>query len=270
MNRVIVVAILALSGSAYATGRDFVIEHAGAGANAENAQPYIDQFLRVTEQATGWPASSAKGEWVDDGAAAEKVIAEKKPAFGILDPEVYFELRKKNALEPIGVVRGKTFNKGHYSLVVKDPALKTLADLKGKKVISNHLASPKYISKVAFEGKLDVAKDFVITNTKQPSKPIKAVAKGEADAALIDDEQLAALKELAPDLKVIWTSPALPPTPVVAFTKNATPADKAAFAKVLPKLCEEKGKAVCESMFIDKFAPVDKATFTDAAKRYDK
>ena len=73
-----------------------------------------------------------------------------------------------------------------------------------------------------------------------------------------------------PRSKAIWTSPALPPTPVVAFTKNAAPADKTAFAKVLPKLCEEKGKSVCESMFIDKFAPVDKATFTDAAKRYDK
>jgi ABC-type phosphate/phosphonate transport system substrate-binding protein len=270
MKRAVVVAVVALSGTAFAGGRDFIVEHAGAGANAENAQPYIDQFLRVTEQATGWPANSAKGEWVDDQPAAEKAIAEKKPGFAILDPEVYFELRKKNALEPIGVVKGKTFNKGHYSLVVKDPALKTLADLKGKKVISNHFASPKYISRVAFDGKVDVAKDFAITNSKQPSKPIKAVSKGEADAALIDDEQLAALKELAPDLKVIWTSPALPPTPVVVFAKNATPADRAAFAKALPKLCEDKGKAICESMFIDKFAPVDKATFADAAKRYDK
>ena len=58
---------------------------------------------------------------------------------------------------------------------------------------------------------------------------------------------------------------------MVAFTKNATPADRAAFAKALPKLCEDaKGKQVCESMFIDKFAPVDKAAFSAAEKRYDK
>ena len=79
------------------------------------------------------------------------------------------------------------------------------------------------------------------------------------------------MKEIAPDLKVIWTSPALPPTPVVAFAKNATPADRAAFAKALPKLCEDKkGKEVCESMFIDKFTPVDKTVFSAAQKRYDK
>jgi ABC-type phosphate/phosphonate transport system substrate-binding protein len=270
MRRAIAVVILGLSGTSFAGGRDFIAEHAGAGANAQNAQPYIDQFLRITEQMTGWPANSAKGEWVDDQKAAEKAIAERKPGFAIMDPEVFLELRKKEALEPIAEVKGQTFNKGHYSLVVKDPALKTLADLKGKKVISNHLASPKYVSKVAFGGKVDVDKEFTLVKTAQPSKPLKAVARGEADAALIDDEQLAQMKEIAPDLKVIWTSPALPPTPVVAFTKNSTPADRAAFAKALPKMCNDaKGKPVCESMFIDKFVPVDKAVFTEAAKKYD-
>lgn len=271
MRRTISIVVLLLGGTAFAGGRDFIAEHAGAGANAENAQPYIDQFLRITEKLTGWPANSAKGEWVDDLKAAEKAIAERKPGFAILDPEVFLELRKKEALEPIAEVKGKTFNKGHYSLVVKDPALKTLADLKGKKVSSNHFASPKYVSKVGFDGKLDVEKDFVMMKAAAPSKPLKDVEHGRADAALIDDEQLAQMKEIAPDLKVIWTSQALPPTPVVAFTKNATPADKAAFAKALPKLCSDpKGKDVCESMFIDTFAPVDKSAFSAAEKKYDK
>lgn len=271
MKRAIAIVVFGVCGTAFAGGRDFIAEHAGAGANAQNAQPYIDQFLRTTESMTGWPANSTKGEWVDDLKGAEKAIAEHKPGFAILDPEVYFELRKKEALEPIAEVKGKTFNKGHYSLVVKDPALKSLADLKGKKVSSNHFASPKYVSKVAFDGKVDVEKDFQMMKAAAPSKPLKDVEAGRADAALIDDEQLAQMKEIAPDLKVIWTSPALPPTPVVAFTKNASAADKAAFQKALPKLCADgKGKEVCESMFIDTFAPVDKNAFSAAQKKYDK
>jgi ABC-type phosphate/phosphonate transport system substrate-binding protein len=271
MKRAIAVVMFGVCGTAFAGGRDVIAEHAGAGATAQNAQPYIEQFLRISETLAGWPANSAKGEWVDDIKAAEKAIAERKPGFAILDPEVYLELRKKEALEPIAEVKGKTFNKGHYSLVVKDVALKSLADLKGKKVSSNHFASPKYISKVGFDGKTDVEKDFVMMKAAAPSKPLKDVEAGRADAALIDDEQLAAMKELAPDLKVIWTSTALPPTPVVAFSKNATAADRAAFAKALPKLCADaKGKPVCESMFIDTFAPVDKAAFSAAEKRYDK
>ena len=272
MKRTIAIVVCLLSGgSSFAGGRDFIAEHAGAGANAQNAQPYIDQFLRITETTTGWPANSAKGEWVDDAKGAEKAIAERKPGFAILDPEVYLELRKKEALEPIAEVKGKTFNKGHYSLVVKDAALKSLADLKGKKVSSNHFASPKYVSKVGFDGKTDVEKDFVMMKAAAPSKPLKDVEAGRADAALIDDEQLAQMKEIAPELKVIWTSAALPPTPVVAFAKSSTPADRAALTKALLKLCSDaKGKPVCESMFIDSFAPADKAAFSAAEKRYDK
>lgn len=271
MRRLIAVAILGMSATSFAGPRDFIAEHAGAGATAENAQPYIDQFLRVVEQMTGWPANSAKGYWVDDEQAAEKAIAEHKPGFGMFDPEIYFALRKKYALEPIAQVKGKTFNKGHYSLVVKNPAYKTLADVKGKTLISNHLSSPAYVNKMAFGGKVDVTKEFTVKKTAQPSKPIKAVERGQADVALIDDEQLAGMKELAPDLKVIWTSPALPPTPVVAFTRSSTAADRAAFARALPKLCQSaKGKPVCESMFVDTFAPVDRRAFAEAAKRYDK
>jgi ABC-type phosphate/phosphonate transport system substrate-binding protein len=271
MKRTIAVVILGLCSTSFAGGRDFIAEHAGAGANAENAQPYIEQFLRIAEQQSGWKASSAKGEWVDDIKAAEKAIAKRKPGFAILDPEVFLELRKEEELEPIAEVHGKTFNKGHYHLVVKDPALKSLDDLKGKRVSSNHFASPKYVSKVGFDGKIDVEKDFVMGKAIAPSKPLKDVMKDKADAALIDDEQLAQMKDIAPDLKVIWTSTALPPTPVVVFKKNATPADRDAFAKALPKLCQDqKGKPVCESMFIDKFTPVDKTAYASAEKRFDK
>ena len=268
---IVVAALLVISGTSFAGGRDFIAEHAGAGATAENAQPYIDQLLRVIEQSAGWPANAAKGQWIDDSKAVEAAIAQHKPGFAILDPEVYFELRKKEALEPVAEIKGKTFNKGHYSLVVKNAAYKTIADLKGKKVSSNHFASPKYLNKVAFDGKTDIEKEFTLVKTAQPSKPIKAVDRGEADAALIDDEQLSQMKEIAPDLKVIWTSQALPPTPVVAFTKNSTAADRAAFEKALPKLCKDaKGKEVCESMFIDTFAPVDKSAFSAAEKKFDK
>jgi ABC-type phosphate/phosphonate transport system substrate-binding protein len=271
MKRAIFLGTLLVSSAAFAGGRDFVAEHAGAGANATNAQPYIDQFLRLAEGLAGWPANSAKGEWVDDAASLDKAISERKPGFAILDPEIYLDLRKKESLEPIAEVKGKTFNKGHYSLIVKGTTFKTLADLKGKKLSSNHLGSPKYVSRVGFDGKIDVATYFTLMKTAQPSKPIKAVDRGEADAALIDDEQLAQMKEIAPDLKVIWTSPALPPTPVVVFTKNASAADRAAFAKALPKLCSDpKGKPVCESMFIDTIAPPDKAAFDAAARRFDK
>jgi ABC-type phosphate/phosphonate transport system substrate-binding protein len=72
------------------------------------------------------------------------------------------------------------------------------------------------------------------------------------------------------ELKVIWKSPALPPTPVVAFEKASTPADRKKLAEGLQKLCADaKGKPICDDMSIDRFAPVDKAAFDAAAKKYD-
>ena len=271
MKRVIAASLL-FTASVFAGEHDFLAEHAGAGATAANAQPYIDQLLRQVETMAGWPANSAKGAWVDDEKAAEKAIAELKPGYAILDPEVFLALRKKDGLEPIAAVKGATFNKGHYSLVTKNPALKSLADVKGKKVSSNHFASPRYINKVAFDGKIDVEKDFVIEKAVAPSKPLRSVINGSADAALIDDEQLAKMKDIegGDQLKTIWTSPALPPTPVVAFEKTTTAADRKKMAATLEKVCSDaKGKQICDSMFIDKFAPVDKAAFVEAAKKYD-
>jgi ABC-type phosphate/phosphonate transport system substrate-binding protein len=270
MKRAIAITLL-FTATSFAAEHDFIAEHAGAGATAQNAQPYIDQLLRQIEALAGWAPNSAKGVWVDDEKGAEKAIAELKPGYAILDPEVFLALHKKFGLEPIASVKGQTFNKGHYSIVTKNPAIKTLADLKGKKVSSNHFSSPRYISRVALEGKVDIEKDWVLEKALSPSKPIKAVINGSADAALIDDEQLAKMKDIegGEELKAVWTSPALPPTPVVAFG-NTKPADRKKMGEVLQKVCSDaKGKAICDSMFIDRFVPVEKAVFEGAAKKYD-
>lgn len=271
MTRAIAITLL-FTATAFAGEHDFIAEHAGAGATAQNAQPHMDALLRQIETMTGWPANSAKGVWADDEKAVEKAIVDLKPGFAIMDPEVYLALRKKYGLEPIASIKGATFNKGHYNLVVKNPALKSLADLKGKKVSSNHVTSPKYINRVAFDGKVDVEKDFVLEKAVSPLKPLRQVLSGQVDAALIDDEQLARMTDLedADKLKVIWKSPALPPTPLLAFEKNTTPADRKKLAEAMQKLCADpKGKPICDEMSIDKFAPVDKAAFDAAAKKYD-
>jgi ABC-type phosphate/phosphonate transport system substrate-binding protein len=271
MKRAIAITLF-FTAASWAGEHDFVAEHAGAGASAQTAQPYIEQLLRQVETLAGWPANSAKGVWADDEKAAEKAIGELKPGYAILDPEVFLALNKRHALQPIAAVKGATFNKGHYSVVTKDPAIKTLADLKGKKVSSNHFASPKYVSRVAFDGKVDIEKDWVLQKAIAPSKPLRAVINGTAEAALIDDEQLAKMKELegGAELKVVFTSSPLPPTPLCAFEKSTTAADRKKMAEVMQKVCSDaKGKAICDSMFIDKFAPVDKAVFNDAIKKYE-
>src|SRR5262249_22032151 len=143
------VAVLVLHGAAWAGPRDFLIEHAGDGGSQAEAQPFLDKFMRWLEKACGWPVGSAQGAFFPEPKPAIQYIDEKKPAFGLLDPDMWLALRKKHDLQPIAQVEGKRQAAGNMAILVKNESpAKRLEDLKGKKLTSNHLQSPKYLSKV--------------------------------------------------------------------------------------------------------------------------
>jgi len=262
---VLLVPQLALAGS-----RDFLIEHAGSGGTQQQAAPFVAKFLRYAEAALGWPANSVNGDFFSEPADALSAIAAKKPGFGMLDPDQLLELRKKESVEVLASATGKN-QLGKLHLVVKNPAYKTLADLKGKTVVSNHLQSARFLSKVVFDGKIDVKTHFAkLTEAPGMLKGVKSVDRGEADATLLSEEELVALKGMAyPDLHVIWSSETLPPTAVVAFGKNVQAKDKDAFGKMLLKMCADpKGAPVCKELDIVKFTPP--ADYDVAQKKFDR
>ncbi|MFI5290466.1 MAG: phosphate/phosphite/phosphonate ABC transporter substrate-binding protein [Polyangia bacterium] len=265
---------LALASSALAGPRDFVVEHAGVGGTSEQAAPYLAKFLEYAEQTLGWPAKGSSAQFfAEPNAAFLQYLAEKKPGLGMIDPDQFLALRSKESLVLLATVYGKNQSLGHLNLVVKSPALKTLPDLKGKSLISSHLQSPKYLSKIVFAGKIDVDSYFgKLVPATSMLKAVKAVDRGEADAALLSDDEVTALKSMAyAGLHVMWTSPALPPMPVVGFAKNSSAKDRAAFAKMLLGMCADpKGGEVCKALDIEKFGPPAKAAYEAAEKRYGK
>ncbi len=268
-----VCSIVGVAGLASAGPRDFLVEHSGVGGSAEQAAPYLDQFLRYIESKMSWPKGSASAQFFPEPEAAVSYAKDKHPAYGLLDPELFLELQKKEDLEVLVTVEGKNESLGHYSVVVKDPAYKTLEDLKGKSLISNHLQYPKFLSRVAFAGKVDAATFFKLEPTPSPLKGLKAVDRGEAAATLLDDNQLANMKSLpfGAELRVIYTSPALPPTPFVVFGKNALAKDRAAIVKMLTGMCADpKGAEVCTSLQVSKFSNPNKAQYDEAVKRFEK
>lgn len=266
------VAVMLIAAPALAGPRDFVIEHAGVGGTQQQADPYIQQFLRYTEQALGWPANSATGAFFPEpDESFKKYLAEKKPGLGMIDPDQVLELYKKESLEVIGTVSGKNQSLGHLSVVAKDAQLSSLEALKGKSLASNHVQAPRYLSKIVFDGKLDAEKDCKLTPTTSMLKAVRQVADGKADAALLSDDDLAWLKTspFASQVKVTWTSAELPPMPVVAFGKNVQPKDRDAFAKMIVGMCSDaKGAQVCKDLDITKLGPADKAVWDAALKKY--
>lgn len=261
---------------AHAGARDFVVYAPGLGGSADQAKPYLDTFFRELEKSLGWPTGGASGEFLEDAKAAETYIAEKHPGFGMIAPSMYLELAcKKEPVEPIATLVGlrETGAAGRFHLVAKDPALKDLKSVEGKRLASNHLENQRFVSRVVFDGAIDITKYFQLRTASSPLKPLKEVDRGEADVALIDDAQLAHMKSLpfGQSLHVLFSSEPLPPFPVVAFTKAVKPAERDKVRDALLGFCATpSGGTVCKSLQITKFEPVDASTFRAAVTHYCK
>jgi hypothetical protein len=52
----VMIVLAALSGTALAGARDFVVEHAGFGATKDQAQPYLDKFIDYIQGVQKYPA----------------------------------------------------------------------------------------------------------------------------------------------------------------------------------------------------------------------
>jgi ABC-type phosphate/phosphonate transport system substrate-binding protein len=264
-------ASCSLLGTAQAGGRDFIVYTTRLGGDAETAQPYIDRFASHLEGLTGFPKSSLKGRFAPGKKEALAFIESQKPGFGVLEPSLYLELRKSHNLSPIADVNGKDLNSPNLHVVVKDPAVKGLDDLKGKKLWTHLADVPSFLGQVVLDGKEPPDKRFALKQVSSALKAARAVLRGEADAAILDDEQLAAAKKMegGDKLRSVFDSATLPPVVAVMFGGSAA-ADQKALAKSLLSLCASKGGAdICKEMHIENFTPPNAAVWSAAQKRYE-
>lgn len=251
---------------------DFIVESTTSGGTPETARPYLDLFAGYAQSVLkGWkPITMA---FFADRKAADQAIQAKQPGFAMLDADLFLELRKREELIVLAAVEGPIHTRGHLHVVVKDPAIKTLEDLKGKVLVSNHLQSPRYLSKVVFDGKIDVETFFKLQPATSPMKGLKAVDRDQAAATLVDDQQLAGMKTLpfGASLRAIFSSSALPPTPFVAVGKNTKAEERLAVEKMIFGMCgDKKGAEVCKALQITKFSKPDAQIYNEAIRRYDR
>lgn len=256
----------------HAGSRDFAVYATRLGGDTETAQPYIDRFAAYVAKATGWPKESLKGSFLPSKKETLGYIESHKPGFAVLEPWLYFERRKADKLEPIAEVDSTDLNSPRLHVVVKEPTIKSLGDLKGKRLWTLLAESPRYLGQVVLDGKQAPESFFQLKQVGTPMKAVRAVLRGEADAALVDDEQLEAAKKMegGAALRTIYTSPPLPPVVAVVFAGTAAPADKKAIEKVLLEMCNNpEGKMICQEMHIGKFEPLNKTLFKEAERRYE-
>lgn len=267
-----VAATLATAVSAHAGPKDFIIFTPSLGGDAEQAKPYIDKFAQFIDTALGWSAGSAKGTFLSSRKEALAALDSVKPGFGVMEPALYLEVRAAHKAEVLAQVDSEELNSPKLHVIVKNPAYKSLADLAGKKLWTTLADSPKYLGYVVLDGKGPAETRFALKSVGVFSKGVRAVLRGEADATLVNDQQLEAAKKMegGGELRVIYDSPPLPGLVVVALDK-ALPAPQAQkLGKTLLAMCgEAAGGEICKEMHIRRFVPQNTAVLSAAQKQFE-
>ncbi len=263
---------MATGPSAWAGGRDFVICLPLGEGSAAAATRYMKPFLRHLEKRAGWPEGSVTGRYINGLAACKAYIRSHKPGFGLVSQGTYVANRRAWRLRVIGRVDMPRGAGKRLYLVTKKGAYRSLDELKGKKLKSNHVAEVSFLSKVIFRGKIDAGRFFKLVATSSPLMGFKSVHRGRADCTLVNDDELAIMKRRreGADLEVLYKSPRLPGTPVVAFGRNASKTDIATLRKVLPGLCSGDGKSVCQNAMIRGFRSASNGTYRSIVRLFSR
>ena len=198
-------------------------------------------------------------------------VARTQPGIGILEPPLYFEYRQTWQLQIILQAESRDLVADRLHVVVRDPAIKGLADLKGRRLWTTLADYPRYLSRVVLDGHVDAASHFALTRVHNALAGARGVLRGDCDAAILDDDQLARAKEMegGKNLRTIYDSPALPPLPVVIFGAALTAEERQALARALIGMSgTSEGAAICRKMHIARFSEPDTALFADIQNRY--
>jgi hypothetical protein len=266
----VAMSMVLAEGVALAGPHDVAILVTRIGGDTASAQPYIDRFLRIVEKGMGWQTNSAKGSFLTARKALLEYRGTASPGLGMMDPPAYFELQKEWGLRPLLQVESAELVSTKLHVVVKAPELRSLADLQGKRVWTTIGDYPRYLSKVVLGGQVDAGSAWQLKQIGQALKGVRGVIRGDCDATLLDDDQLAKAKGITggADLRAIYSSPSLPQIPVVEFGNSLPEKERNTFVKTLLDMCSSpSGAPVCKEMHITRFAPLDKAVFDAAQKR---
>ncbi|HVV85067.1 MAG TPA: PhnD/SsuA/transferrin family substrate-binding protein [Kofleriaceae bacterium] len=242
-----------------------VLKEHQTGTAAQH-QPYVDKELVVLARLMGW--ASAKGSYQTTRSGADTYVKASKPRYGIYTLAAFLAQRDKYNLVVVGQELASVADGQQYFLVSKTAT--DAAGCKGKKLATDLGDDTRFVDKVVFDGKLSLSQ-FTLVTTARPAQAGKQVMAGTAACALVDDAELADLKQVSGGaaVKTLWTSAKLPPVVVAAFA-SAPAADRSALSATLPKLCQGDGKQVCVEMGITGYKAAGAADYAAVMTAYNR
>ena len=234
------------------------------------AQPYIDKMLRHLEQKLGKPVGSISGVYLSDGVEADKAIKAKRPSVALVGPSILAANHKALGMKVIAKLEVAGRSQEVYSIVAKKDGVSTVEGLAEKRLSGVVVNDEKFVVNVLLDRKVPMG-SLKLMPQKRPLKSLRDVARGEADAAVVDQSVVNSMKELpeAADLTVIYTAKAVPAPAVVVMGGGA--ADAGALSKALVGMCgRPDGAELCKTLTLTAITAASDEDYKDLLTRYGR
>lgn len=240
----------------------------GGPGNATQAQPVVDKFLRHLETTGGWKPNTMRGVYHNDPERCQDFYRSSKPALVALDLPTYLEERKAWGLRPVAHMGGAGAKR--YYLLVKKGSYTHLRQLAGKKLVTSLDHNPRFLYRVVLANRVPNG-HFQLVHSRRPLKGLRQVARGKADATIVDEAAFAYLSELKlpNELVAIYSSKPMPGL-TLALTAN-DPKEQTLERRVapaLPKLCAGAGVELCKTFGVKKFEKAKPAVYKALERQY--
>jgi ABC-type phosphate/phosphonate transport system substrate-binding protein len=264
------VALVGLVRPALAAVDELLLCLPGFPGTPAQAQPYIDKMLRHLEQKLGKPEGSIAGVYLSDGVEADRTLKAKKPSVALVGPSILAANHKALGMKVIAKVEVSGRSQEVFSIVAKKGGVASVAGLAGKRVSGVVVNDEKFVVNVLLDKKVPMG-SLVLVPQKRPLKSLRDVARGEADAAVVDQSVVDSMKELpeAADLVVIHTAKPVP-APAVVVMGNGI-ADTAALKAALVGMCARPdGAELCKTLTLTAIKDASDKDYKDLFTRYER
>lgn len=230
---------------------------AGPGT-ADQAAPIVAKFLRHFEQAGGWSANALRGVYETEAAGCAAAFRRDAPRLVVADLPTYLTQRRAWALRPLAHLGPAQSQR--YFVLVRNGGPRSLAALAGQPIVSL-LTDARFVARIVLGGKLR-EQDLRLRPITRPLQGLRALARGQATAALVDEATYRYLDQLQLEAKLesIYESPALPGLTLLLSGKDRGRALEGRVRRALPQLCRGPGAELCKTFAVPAFVAAAPST----------
>ena len=248
-----------------------VCQDKGPGTT-KKAEPTIATFLSHMAKSMGEDPASFEGAYLTRRSSCDAHAKQSSSVFAVLDADTLLAHRADWKVTPIAHLGTSTQTVWH--VLVRDDSWSSLAELKGKPIMSTAPGGARFVANLVMDGELD-AGALKLKGTAKPLKALRNLARGKTEAAIVDQDAVAALAELdlPVKLRVLSKSQPLPGLTLATIqggTKSAPPALVKSLKAALGRLCEGEGEKLCKTLGVKGFSPAASGWWKKLGKRYDR